>query len=182
MYQTRTAEFSKVTSQYVSTFGNLTAEQLNWKINPEKWSIAQIIDHIITINETYYPTFKSLKDGTNTTPLFFSWTPLVAFTEKMLIKALSPDTKKKMKTFSIWEPAFSSIDPDIIELYKSHKNELIRHHDELTEQLSNRCKISSPAKKIIVYRLDVAFDIMLVHEQTHFIQAEEVLHQLMRTP
>jgi len=35
--------------------------------------------------------------------------------------------------------------------------------------------ISSPANKNIVYKLEMAFDIITTHEQRHFEQAKEVL-------
>jgi hypothetical protein len=40
--------------------------------------------------------------------------------------------------------------------------------------------ISSPANKIIVYKLEIAFDIIVAHEKRHLEQAREVLQILNR--
>ena len=58
----------KITDQTTTEFGTLTNEQLHWKPNPHTWSIAQNLDHLIVINESYYPILESLKAGSYQTP------------------------------------------------------------------------------------------------------------------
>ena len=50
-----TSTLSDISRQYLSEFGSLTNEQLNWKPNSTVWSIAQNLDHLIVTNESYYP-------------------------------------------------------------------------------------------------------------------------------
>ena len=50
-----TSQLDKITEHFVADFGSLSAEQLNWKPNSQTWSIAQNIDHLIVVNQTYYP-------------------------------------------------------------------------------------------------------------------------------
>jgi len=40
-------KIDEVTLGFLETFGDLNIEQLNWKPDAEKWSIAQNIDHLI---------------------------------------------------------------------------------------------------------------------------------------
>lgn len=58
-----------VTHQALTEFGTLTSEQLNWKPHSHISSIAQNLDHLIVVNETYYPVLASLKAGTYKHPL-----------------------------------------------------------------------------------------------------------------
>jgi len=44
-----------ITQKFIESFGELSSEQMNWKPDPNTWSIAQNIDHLIVIN-TYYFT------------------------------------------------------------------------------------------------------------------------------
>ena len=39
----------KTTEDFTKSFGSLTPEQMNWKPNPQVWSIAQNIDHLIKL-------------------------------------------------------------------------------------------------------------------------------------
>ncbi|MCB0751667.1 MAG: DinB family protein, partial [Ignavibacteriae bacterium] len=53
-------EIDKITLVAEMLFSGLSSEQLNWKPNSETWSIAQNLEHLIVVNETYYPVLSSL--------------------------------------------------------------------------------------------------------------------------
>jgi uncharacterized damage-inducible protein DinB len=42
-----------VTQKVESEFGELSAEQLNWKLSAEKWSIAEVLEHLNLVNASY---------------------------------------------------------------------------------------------------------------------------------
>ncbi len=44
-------------------FASLSLSQLNWQPKPSanQWSIAQCFDHLVTANETHFPTSRSFK-------------------------------------------------------------------------------------------------------------------------
>ena len=171
-------QLNEVTQQFTTTFGQLSAQELNWKKNTDQWSIAQIIDHIITINETYYPIFAALKAGNYSTPKVYSWNPISNFVGKKVLQALEPSRKKKISTFEIWEPSTSNINADILEKFTVHQSTLAEHYDEMVSFMEAGTKISSPANKKFVYRLDVGFEAILLHEKRHYNQALEVLNQM----
>jgi hypothetical protein len=164
-----------ITNSIHTEFGDITVEQLNWKPNPDTWSIGQIIDHLIVINKTYFPIIKQLQDGTYTVP----WTGRIGFMVRlsgaMILKSVQPNRKKKMKTFPVWEPATSTIPADIIQQFEKHQAILKNTINECSKLLDAGVVISSPANKMIVYKLETAFDIIVTHEQRHLEQARETL-------
>ena len=46
-------EAEAITGDAKALFGHLTREQLNWKPAANSWSVAQCLDHLITINREY---------------------------------------------------------------------------------------------------------------------------------
>ena len=44
-------------------FDHLNSRQLNWKPADDSWSFAQCLDHLISINGEYYPTFNRILNG-----------------------------------------------------------------------------------------------------------------------
>jgi len=170
---------SDISIRALTEFGALTGEQLNWKPNSKTWSIAQNLDHLIVVNETYYPVLASLKTGTYKPPFVAKIGFMVSFLGKTVLKAVQPDRKKKMKTFPIWEPTTSNVNGDILKRFQDHQNELIQKIEGARELVEKRVVISSPANKNIVYKLETAFDIIVSHEQRHLEQAKEIL-QLMK--
>ena len=173
-------EIDTITQSFVQTFGDLSFEQLNWKPNAETWSIAENIDHLIVINETYFPVVDSIRKGTYKMPFLgkFGW--IVAFFGRTVLAAVQPDRKKKIKTFPIWEPRKSRVSIEILDRFKEHQSELKSMIENSQDLVKKGMVISSPANKNLVYTLEKAFEIIVAHEKRHFEQSKE-LYQLLKT-
>ncbi len=168
-------EIDHITDEFVSTFDSLSMDQMNWKPNPDTWSIAQNIDHLIIINQTYFPVLQSLHEGTYTVSFHAKMGFVVSFLGKTILQASSPDRKRKMKTFNIWEPGTSEFDEDLLNKFQEHQQQLKEEIENANEFIANGTVIASPANRNIVYKLETAFDIIVSHERRHFEQAKEVL-------
>ncbi|HFA51016.1 MAG TPA: DinB family protein [Bacteroidetes bacterium] len=170
-----TKQIDEITNSFNNEFGKLTVEQLNWKPTEQVWSIAQNIEHLIVINETYYPIIKAIREGNYKIPFIGKIGFIVNFLGKTVLKSVQPDRRKKMKTFPLWEPSKSEISINILERFVSHQSELKELITNSEDLLAKGTVISSPANKNIVYKLEMAFNIIVTHEQRHFEQAKEVL-------
>ena len=144
------------TQLFKQHFAGLSPEDLNWKPDPQTWSIAQNIDHLITINSTYFPVLDEILMGRYNAPWLGKIGFIPRFFGNLIYNASLPDRRKKMKTFPMWEPA---------------KADYIRKAAPAVER---GLVISSPAQAGLVYKLERAFDIIVVHEQRHLEQAKEV--------
>jgi DinB superfamily len=173
-----TATLDNITKQALNEFGILSNEQMNWKSNSNTWSIAQNLEHLIVVNETYYPVLASLENGTYKTPFIAKIGFIVSFLGKTVLKAVQPDRQKKMETFPIWQPSTSNVSDDILKRFVAHQNELKQKIENAKKLVFRGIVISSPANKNIVYKLETAFDIIVSHEQRHLEQAKEVLNLL----
>ena len=170
-----TDKINQTTKAFKESFGNLSAEELNRKPNAQTWSIAQNMDHLIVINQSYYPVINALRQGNYKLPFIGKIGFMVNFLGKMVLDAVQPDRSKRMKTFPIWEPAKSEIDKDILGRFEKHQEGLKKLITDSRDLLEQGVIISSPANKNIVYKLETAFDIIVTHEQRHLEQAKEVL-------
>jgi hypothetical protein len=169
------AEIDEISNAFLLKFKGLTEEELNWKPNPNSWSIAQHIEHLIVINQTYFPVLAELKSGQYQLPFMGRFRFLVNFFGATVLNAVKPEQKKKIKTFPIWEPSSSNISGDILERFIEHQNELKAQITTSGDLIKNGAIISSPANKNIVYRLETAFDIIVAHEYRHLNHADAVL-------
>ena len=175
-----TNQIDTITAEFTKEFGNLAAEQLNWKPNASTWSIAQNMDHLIVINGTYYPIIATIRQGTYQLSFMGRVKFMVNFLGNMILNSVQPDRKRKMKTFPIWEPSKSEISADVLTRFEQQQTELKKMITGCNDLLEKGTVISSPANKNIVYKLETAFDIIVTHEQRHFEQAKEVLVQLQQ--
>jgi hypothetical protein len=171
-------EIDEVTHAVKAEFGNLLPEQLNKKPSAETWSIAQNIDHLIVINESYYPIFKQLHEGTFQLPFMGNLEFYVKWMGNLILNAMEPNRNKKMKTQSIWEPSTSAIDANIVQKFVAHQEQLKKHIQSCSEFIDGGVVIYSPASKAIVYTLEQAFNIIVAHEKRHLNQTREVFENL----
>ena len=139
-----TAQIDQTTADFKSAFASFPPSQLNWKPDSETWSIAQNIDHLIVINESYYPVIQSIRSGHYKLPFIARFPFLVSFIGKLILKSVQPDRKRKIKTFPIWEPASSEISPDIIERFQKHQEQLKQLIQNSQDLIDRGIVISSP--------------------------------------
>ncbi len=174
-------EIDQITDSFKKEFGGLSEEKLNWKQNADVWSIAQNVDHLMLVNQTYFPILDNLHAGIYKPPFLSRLRFVVAFFERLIFSAVQPDRRKKMKTFSVWEPRTSEISQGILESFINHQSELKEKMARSESHIKNGAIIHSPASRTIVYRLEKAFDIIVSHELRHFEQSKEVLARLKET-
>lgn len=168
-------EIDTITKQFLDAFENLSAEQLNFKPNPNTWSIAQNIHHLIVINLSYFPVVESVKNNIYSLPFIAKFNFLVNFFGNLVHSSVLPTRRRKIKTFPIWEPSVSTIDTTILAQFIQHQDQLKQLINQSGELISKNTVICSPANKNIVYKLEKAFEIIITHENRHLEQAKELL-------
>jgi hypothetical protein len=164
-----------VSSAVEHEFGDLDAARLNRQPAPGSWSVAQNLDHLIRLNESYWPVVDEVRRGEHRPPFTARIPFLVQSVGRMLRKGVQPDRKRKMRTFAVWEPTDEEIPADIVPRFLAHQEELqalITSSDDLVER---QVVISSPANRHIVYPLEAAFDVIVAHEERHLAQARDAL-------
>ncbi len=173
---TWTSALERLSKTFSAEFGHLTAEELNRKPNASTWSIGQVIDHIIKVNETYYPIVEQLQAGAYQTPWTAKLPFLVNWFGDFILKGVEPERKKKIQTFPVWEPAQSEVRADIVAHFAEHQQQLAAIMVQCEPFLKAGTVISSPANKFIVYKLGRAFDIIVAHEERHLNQSRDILN------
>ena len=167
-------EAESISEKAKSNFGNLSAKQINWKPNAKSWSVGQCFEHLIVTNELYFPNIQKVIDGKHRDN-FFSKIPFSTDLIAVLMKnSLNPEQKRKMKTFKIFEPAVSKISETIIEDFADNQRRLIEMIKAVKDFEVHKIKIAEPLSAALNLRLDDAFEILIMHEKRHFLQAERV--------
>ena len=73
---------------------HLTPSQLNWKPSPERWSVAQCFDHLLTSNKGYFPIIDNVLAGHKRT-FWQSMPVLPGLMGKLLIKSSGSGVNSK---------------------------------------------------------------------------------------
>jgi hypothetical protein len=165
----------RITQETIDTFITLPVEKMHLKPDPKPWSIAENFEHLITINQTYFPIFLKLKNGSFQGAFISKFPYFSNLFGKMIYKSVSDGGKKKAKTFPLWEPKVVDGDATVLERFQIHQEELKNQIMEMKPFLEKNTIIHSPANKLIVYSLEKAFEIIIAHEQRHLDQAKNLL-------
>ena len=155
-------------------FGGLSTEQLNWKPAPERWSVAQCFDHLITTNSGYLPVIDDVLKGQKRSSVWQKIPFLPGIWGKLLIKSLDPAQARKIKAPKRFEPAQSDISGAIINDFVAQQRHVMEKMNATANLDLDRIVITSPAAAPVTYSLMDAYRIIVVHERRHFQQAQRV--------
>lgn len=175
VYDRWTLYIDKVTTDFLREFSSLTSHELNWKPNPDVWSIAQNIDHLIAINGPYFLLVHSLRTGEHKPPFLAKFKFVVDWAGQHILDSVYYDPIEKMKTFSVWESPSNGTDENIFDKLKRHQESLKQLVSGSYDLLEKQAVICSPNNRLMVYKLSTAYDAIVAQEKRHFKQAIDVL-------
>lgn len=155
-------------------FGHLDAQQLNWKPSADSWSVAQCLEHLIAINRAYYPSFDRIVKGEHRPSLMERLPLLPAAFGRMMVAALSPESRRRHTAPAIARPSSSAIASDIVVRFVGHQHEMLAWMSALGDRQPAKIVIRSPFAPIPYSVLD-AFRIIVAHERRHMAQARRVM-------
>ena len=170
------AATNSIAAEVKTTFGQFTRSQLNWKPSPERWSVAQCFDHLLTTNRGYFPAIDNVLAGKKRT--FWESVPLLpGLGGKLLIKAVEPASTRKFKAPKSFQPAQSDVSTSVISDFVDQQGKIIQKM-KATEHLDlEKIVITSPVTAVMTYSLMDAYRIIVAHEQRHFQQAKRVTEE-----
>ena len=167
-------ELKAISTEAQKTFGNLSAEQINWRPSAEGWSVGQCFEHLIKTNRLFSPELERIAQGTRKNSFLENFSPLSGFFGNLLVKSLQKDERKfKAPTQKIVPP--SEVDTNTIEKFVAHQAETIEQIKQTENADWKKTVITSPFAKFMTYRLADGFQIVVEHEKRHLRQAKRVL-------
>ncbi|CAA9430696.1 MAG: hypothetical protein AVDCRST_MAG74-3677 [uncultured Pyrinomonadaceae bacterium] len=168
-------EMTEIGQRAESTFGHLSATQINWKPSADGWSVGQCFEHLIKSNVLFYDDLERIASGDRKNSFLENYSPLSSLFGNLLINSLKKDARKfKTPTKKIVPP--SEIDANIVELFAAHQTDLIEKIKRTETADWRKVKVTSPFMKLITYKLSDGFQVIVEHEKRHVRQAERVLN------
>lgn len=168
-------EAEAIAADAQTLFGHLSAEQINWKPGADEWSVAQCLEHLVSINREYFPVFTRILRGEHRKTLLHRAPLLPAVFGRMMVKALSPNFHQKLKAPAVARPSSSSIDPQIVDRFIADQREMLTMMRSLERNDPAQIIITSPFVSVVVYSLLDTFRLLVAHERRHFAQAQRVM-------
>ena len=169
-------EANAIAANARATFGRLSVSELNWKPAPDRWSVAQCFDHLLTTNKSYFPAIDDAVSGRNQT--IWQRLPLLPrVMGSLLIKFVDPDSARKVKAPQKFQPAQSAISGSVINDFVDLQGQIVEKMKATAHLDLERTIITSPVAAPITYSLMDTYRILVIHEHRHFQQAKRVTEE-----
>jgi hypothetical protein len=149
------------------SLNNYSAEAFNYKPSGG-WSAGECIDHLIKINEKYFPIFEDISRKYSMSGVKEYKT---SFMGKFIIKSVNPDTPRKTKTLPPFYPSSSEFSNQIIDEFLDQHRKIRTYIERFREHDLKKIKITSPLSSIVRYNLGDACRILIYHDLRHLGQA-----------
>jgi hypothetical protein len=168
-------QLDAVSTDARSTFGQLTTQQLNWKPSASEWSVAQCLEHLLVSNEGFIPIIDKVQRGEYKRSLKERLPVLPSVFGSLVLNAVKPETKRKLKAGKDFQPANSEIPADIVSRFETQQKQISELMNSTHELNLRQVIITSPVLGIVTYSLFDAYRIIVAHDQRHLAQAKRVM-------
>lgn len=168
------AAVDAMTEEVRERYSGLDEAALNWKPAPDRWSVGQCLDHLITTNATYFPTFEAVVERRFRPGLRHRVPGLPAIWGRLILHSVEPQTARKLTAPRIFRPSSSHIDADVVRRFVAQQATLTGFLRRAESFGPAKIVLSSPVSRWIVYSLLDAFRIVVAHERRHLNQASRV--------
>ena len=154
-------------------FNQLSEEKLNWKVNPDSWSILECLEHLNLYGDFYIPEIKKRLKGNKSVPNSTFKSGLLGnyFANSMLPKK----KLNKMNTFKDKNPSGSNLDKKTIDRFINQQKDIHLLLDESRNINLAKTKTSISISNFIKLKLGDTFRFVINHNERHIIQANNVL-------
>jgi hypothetical protein len=166
------AELAAIVTQAGELTSGLTDAQFNWHAAPDRWSIAQIVDHLNIIARLTLPR---LEDAISSAPKVSAaklWKP--SFLERMFISMLGPSPKFKSPVPPPFVPGEGGSSVEMMSVFM----EMHRRYEACVVRSDGldikSIKVASAANKMVKLSLGGWFAATVAHEQYHLGQAKSL--------
>jgi hypothetical protein len=169
-------ELTRENLNIVEDFKNQPTAYLNWKENPESWSVLECIEHLNRYGDFYIPeiTNKIKNSKHNTSEIFKS-----NWLGKYFSKSVSyNESLNTMKTFKSMNPLNSKLNIQTLEKFINQQHQIIELLDKSKNVNLDKTKTAISISKLIKLRLGDTFRVLIFHNERHIKQAEKALEKV----
>lgn len=160
-----------IINQVETEFLPLSVAALNWKPQPQAWSIAECVEHLNLYAKFYVPAIAQAISNapTRTSNEFRS-----GWLGEQFVKTVSPANVKPQKTFQRMTPAQSQLSTHVLTQFLQYQADLLASLARAQTIDWNKTRVPVEFWSWLKMNVGDAFRFMVAHQQRHLQQAQRV--------
>lgn len=176
LLQTVVTETENINRDAQQLVRGLNDQQLNWKPDADRWSVAQCLDHLAVTAVAWKPILnEAIARGRKKWPVDRSVTYKPTLIGGWLIKQIAPENVRKFPAPKVFRPAESSNIHGALDRFIGEQKEFLALVQQARGLDYNKTRLRSPVTALMRYSLADAFVVIIVHNQRHLAQARRVI-------
>jgi hypothetical protein len=145
LLQTVVEEANKNSQEAQRLVTDLSEGQMSWTSSPDRWSIAQCLDHLAVTSREFNPYFTAaIKRGREKWPITSAIPYRPTRMGGWLIRQVVPETTRKVPAPKVFRPSQSPAIEDALEKFLTQQTEFLRFVREAEAVNYNRTRLRSP--------------------------------------
>lgn len=154
---------------------SLAPAQMTWKPKKNQWSILECFHHMLVVNNLYLPRIiEAMKKGaTSHAEAIAPFKP--SLFGRWFLGFVRPESKLKLKTFKVFKPQKALDDMSVLAKFTEQQRVLMKVLKKADGCDLNNVKLASPASRLIRFSIGEALTLLVLHEQRHLLQAQNIL-------
>ncbi|HEY0654892.1 MAG TPA: DinB family protein [Chryseosolibacter sp.] len=154
-------------------FAGLPDDQLNAKPGPGRWSILECFEHLNLYNQYYLTALENALSKSSAAA--YNQDMKYTWIGKKSIAMMNPSNKKKQKTFRKMVPSTSRLTRDVLATFLNDQQRILQLIDRSFSVNATRSVVPVEFFKLLKMNITETLEFVIVHEQRHVLQAENVL-------
>ncbi|MEK6280094.1 MAG: DinB family protein [Acidobacteriota bacterium] len=175
LLQTVVEEANRNSQEAQRLVSDLSVGQMSWTSSPDRWSIAQCLDHLAVTSREFNTYFtEAINRGRDKWPITSAIPYKPTRIGGWLIKQVVPETTRKVPAPKVFRPSQSPVVEGALEKFLKQQNEFLHFVREAEAVDYNKTRLRSPVTPFMRYSLADAFVVTIVHGWRHLAQARRV--------
>lgn len=153
----------------------LSDNQMSWTSSPDRWSIAQCLDHLAITSRQFNSYFTTaITQGRQKWPVTSALPYKPSWVGGWLIRQVVPETTRKVPAPKVFRPSQSALIEGALDNFLNQQSMFLGFVREAQGIDYNKVRLRSPVTPLMRYSLADAFVVTVVHGWRHLAQAKRV--------
>jgi len=168
-------ELEQIARDAQETFGRLDVQQLNWKPDATRWSVAQCLEHLMTANRLMLRGAADALTPSRPKTLWQRLPFLPAVLGPMMVRSQAPENTRRFTAPAAARPATSDVAGDIVQHFIEQHRDAAGQVALLDEGVAGETIMASPFVRVITYSVLDGWRLLVAHDRRHLAQAHRVM-------
>lgn len=168
------AELDAAADDARHSFGRLDDRQFNWREADTSWSVAQCVEHLVTMNRLMSGAMNDALEGKGRRAIAQRLPLVPAMFGRMLVRSQSPVSTRRFKAPPSGVPTASAIDRRMLDEFVDANRQMSARLQTLDERELARVIMVSPFMSFVAYSVLDGWRLIAAHNWRHVEQARRV--------